>query len=297
MAAGTSRWIVTGAGGLLGRDVVALLERTHGVDVRGYTHQDLDITDVAGLRREFVGADVVVNCAAWTDVDTAELHEKQARRVNGDGPAHVTVAAANNGAITVHVSTDYVFDGHARTPYPEGTPTHPINAYGRGKEFGEQSVRRIWPEGSYVVRTSWLYGSHGGSFVRSMADRALGYDTVEAVDDQTGAPTWSADVAAAILRLVRARAPFATYHATAAGGATRYELARAVFTELGADPDRIRPVPSSRFPRPAPRPAYTVLGHDRWAAVGVRPIRDWRDALRAAIPELIRDWGSQAGHP
>ncbi|WP_405865274.1 dTDP-4-dehydrorhamnose reductase [Streptomyces sp. NBC_00005] len=284
------RWLVTGSGGMLGRDTVDELAR-RGEDVLGLDHRALDIT-----QPEAIGAvlaehrpDLVVNCAAYTAVDDAETDEERALRINGDGPRLLARACAKSGARLVHVSTDYVFPGDARTPYPEDHPPAPRTAYGRTKLAGERAVLEELPAASAIVRTAWLYGVHGRSFVRTMIDLESRRDTLDVVDDQRGQPTWSADVAARVADLGPhlGRGAHGVFHATSSGEATWYELARAVFHDLGADPDRVRPVGSEAFPRPAPRPAYSALAHGRWQEVGLSPPRDWRAVLHEALP-LIR---------
>lgn len=278
-----TRWLVTGAGGMLGRDLLDVLS---GDDVTGLTRAELDITDAAAVSAAVSGVDVVVNAAAWTDVDGAEAAEEAATRTNGLGPRVLAEACRAAGARLVQVSTDYVFDGQASTPYAEDAPLAPRSAYGRSKAAGERAVRDVLPDASYVVRTAWLYGEHGGSFVRTMLRLEAEKETLDVVDDQRGQPTWSLDVARQIAALVRAEAPAGTYHATSSGETTWCGLARAVFEELGADPSRVRPTTTDRFPRPAPRPAYSVLGHDAWRRVGLEPIGDWRARLAQAFPRL-----------
>ena len=278
-----TRWLVTGAGGMLGRDVLEVLS---GDDVTGLTRAELDITDAAAVSVAVSGVDVVVNAAAWTDVDGAEAAEEAATRTNGLGPRVLAEACRTAGARLVQVSTDYVFDGQASTPYVEDAPLAPRSAYGRSKAAGERAVRDVLPDTSYVVRTAWLYGEHGGSFVRTMLRLEAEKETLDVVDDQRGQPTWSLDVARQIAALARAEAPAGTYHATSSGETTWCGLARAVFEELGADPSRVRPTTTDRFPRPAPRPAYSVLGHDAWRRVGLESIGDWRARLAQAFPRL-----------
>src|SRR4051812_15291866 len=277
------RVLVTGAGGMLGRDMVSALS---GVEVTGVTRGDLDVTDATAVAAAVPGHDVVVNAAAWTDVDGAEEHEGDATRVNGLGPQLVAAACAASGARLVHVSTDYVFDGGASSPYPEDAPLAPRSAYGRSKAAGERAVRALLPDASYIVRTAWLYGEHGSSFVRTMAALEASRDTVEVVADQVGQPTWTRDVAAAIGCLIASAAPPGTYHATSSGETTWHGLAQAVFEELGADPARVRPTTTDRFPRPAPRPAYSVLGHEAWSRAGLAPLGDWRAMLHDAVPTV-----------
>jgi dTDP-4-dehydrorhamnose reductase len=280
------RILVTGAGGMLGRDLVTVLS-TGGDEVTAVKRGELDITDAAAVSAAVPGHDVVVNAAAWTDVDGAEAHETEATRVNGLGPQLLAAACAESGARLVHVSTDYVFDGSATSPYPEDATLAPRSAYGRSKAAGENAVRALLPGSSYVVRTAWLYGEHGSSFVRTMAALEASRDTLDVVDDQVGAPTWTREVAAAVQRLVISDAPAGTYHATAAGQTSWFGLARAVFEELGADPSRVRPTTTDKFPRPAPRPAYSVLGHHAWQRAGLEPLGDWRPMLTEAAPVVL----------
>jgi dTDP-4-dehydrorhamnose reductase len=278
------RWLITGAGGMLGRDLCAVLAGTGETDVVAATRTGLDITDAAAVRSAVEGADIVVNAAAWTDVDGAEADEQAAAAVNGYGVRNLAETA---GKRLIQVSTDYVFDGAARAPYDEEAPQAPINAYGRGKAIGERAALAA---GGFVVRTAWLYGEHGPNFVRTMLRLAASRDTLDVVDDQVGPPTWSFALAGQIVGLARAavagRAAPGAYHGTASGSTTWFGLARAVFEEAGLDPERVRPTTSDKFARPAPRPAYSVLGHGRWAGTGVPPLPEWRAMLTSAMPVL-----------
>jgi len=282
-AGGAQRWLVTGAGGMLGRDLVDALAAR---EVNGLTHADLDITDPAAVEKAVDGYDVVVNTAAWTAVDAAEDHEPEAFAVNALGPARLAAACTRTGARLVHVSTDYVFSGDAVAPYPEDAVVAPRSAYGRTKAAGEWAVQAALPDRSWLVRTAWLYGEHGPNFVKTMIRLEQEKDTLDVVDDQRGQPTWSRDVARQIVALVDALAPAGTYHATSSGETTWFGFTRRIFELLGADSDRVRPTTTDRFPRPAPRPAYSVLGHRAWAAVGLEPIRGWADALEEALPAI-----------
>ncbi|MER7406987.1 dTDP-4-dehydrorhamnose reductase [Streptomyces sp. NPDC000070] len=287
------RWLITGAGGMLGHDVVEELTR-RGEEVLGLDRAALDIT-----RPEAVGSavrehrpDLVVNCAAYTAVDDAESDEARALEINGDGPRLLARACAARGARLIHVSTDYVFSGEARTtPYPEDHPTGPRTAYGRTKLAGERAVLEELPGASAIVRTAWLYGAGGTNFVRTMIGLEARRDTLDVVDDQRGQPTWSADVAERIADLGVRLGPDAhgVFHATNSGEATWYELAREVFSLIGADPDRVRPTSSAAFPRPAPRPAYSALAHRRWQEIGLPLPRDWRSALHEALPRIRKE--------
>jgi dTDP-4-dehydrorhamnose reductase len=293
-----SRWLVTGAGGMLGRDLVLGLQREHA-EVAGYSRRELDITDAAAVRAALdrVRPAVVVNCAAWTAVDDAETHEAAASLVNGTAVAFLATACADHGTKLVQVSTDYVFDGRARRPYGEGDAPAPRTAYGRGKLAGEQAALQRPGEAAYVVRTAWLYGARGANFVRTMIRLERQQPTVDVVDDQHGQPSWTVDVAAQIVALVRSGAPGGIYHATSSGETTWCGLAREVFRLLGADPARIRATTSSARPHPAPRPSYSVLGHDGWARAGLEHIDDWRHALRRAFPELLAAFAADQRRP
>lgn len=279
-----TRWLVTGASGMLGRDLVAMLRRD-GAQVTALTRRDLDITDAAAIAAALRDArpDLVVNCAAWTAVDLAETREAEALAVNGTAVGHLAAACAGTGARLIQLSTDYVFDGTARVPYPEDAPTGPVSAYGRTKLAGERAVLRELPDRGCVLRTAWLYGPHGGNFVATMLRLERERPTVEVVDDQHGQPTSTTAVAGQIIALAAAGAPAGIYHATCSGQTTWHGLAAEVFRLAGADPNRVMPVPSSRMPRPAPRPGYSVLGHDAWRRAGLAPPGGWQAALSAAF--------------
>jgi len=283
-----SRWLVVGCDGMLGQDLVAALGESPGThEVTGVDRDVLDIVDPDACLAAVAGHDIVVNAAAWTAVDEAETHEAQAFAVNAVGAANLARACAASGALMVQVSTDYVFAGDANSPYPEDAPLAPRSAYGRTKGAGEWAVRALCPQ-SWVVRTAWLYGAHGPNFVKTMARLAAERDTVSVVDDQRGQPTWTVDLAAAIVRLVTSEAAFGIYHGTSSGETTWFGFAQAIFSELGLDPTRVRPTTSEAFVRPAPRPSYSVLGHDRWESAGVAPIREWSDALALAVVDVAK---------
>ena len=283
-----SGWLITGAGGMLGGDLVTVLD-SRSEAVTGLCHSDLDITDTAAVRRALDRWQpaVLVNCAAWTAVDDAEAREEDALRINGHAVAVLAALCAARGTTLVQLSTDYIFDGHASQPYPEDSVPAPRTAYGRTKLAGERAVLKQPHLVGYVVRTAWLYGAHGSSFVGTMISKARGGATVRVVDDQYGQPSWTTDVASHIVSLVQAAAPPGIYHATSSGETTWFGLAQEVFRQLGADPARISPIQSATLNRPAPRPSYSVLGHAVWGHAGLAPIGDWRLALRRAFPEVL----------
>jgi dTDP-4-dehydrorhamnose reductase len=274
------RYLIVGAGGMLGHDLQSALA---GREVTALTRADLDVTDAAAVSAAVAGHDVVINASAYTKVDDAETNEDAAYAVNATGAANLAAAAAEHGAWLVQVSTDYVFDGSATTPYAESTPVGPVSAYGRTKAEGERLAVEANGDRTYIVRTAWLYGAHGPNFAKTMLTLAGKLDTVSVVTDQVGQPTWTLDLANRIVALLDSDAPAGIYHGTASGQGSWMDFAAAVFAGAGLDPARVLPTDSSQFVRPAPRPAYSVLGHDAWAAAGLEPMRDWRLALDEAF--------------
>lgn len=287
--------LVPGGTGQLGRELAARAPASYSVLAPGSA--DLDVTNagavVEAVKTLAAGAGdrrpVVVNAAAYTAVDAAETDRTRAFAVNADGPRLLAAACSAHDVPLVHVSTDYVFAGDGDQPYPEDRPPAPRSVYGATKAAGEEAVlgsgARAW-----VVRTAWVYGAYGPNFVKTMAGLAATRDTLTVVDDQRGSPTWTGDLAAGLLELAERVTgddpPDARIlHATGAGETTWCGFARAVFEELGLDPARVRPCTSDEFPRPAPRPAYSVLSDARWRAAGLTPLRPWREALAAAFAE------------
>ncbi|MFC4602525.1 dTDP-4-dehydrorhamnose reductase [Rhodococcus kronopolitis] len=276
--------LVTGAGGQLG---TALLRRGEalGCDIVGFGSGELDITDRAAVEAVVRPGTVLLNCAAYTAVDAAETDESAATRVNVDGARTLAEATARAGARLVHVSTDYVFGGDATVPYEPDAPTGPRTAYGRTKLAGERAVLAADPT-AVVVRTAWVYTGVGSDFVATMLRLQREREFVDVVSDQVGSPTFAGDLAAGLLELAGRDVPGGVLHATNAGEASWFDLARAVFGAVGADPARVRPCGTADFPRPAPRPAYSVLSPAAWSAAGLTPLRPWREALGAALAEV-----------
>ncbi len=280
----TMKYLITGANGMLGRDLQHVLaDRAVTALGRG----ELDISNRDAAERAVAGHDVIINCAAYTRVDDAETHEDEAFAVNAAGAANLARAAAVHGAKLVQLSTDYVFDGSATTPYAEDHPRHPISAYGRTKAEGEVSSLALNPGATWVVRTAWTYGAHGPNFPATMLRLAATNDTVSVVNDQSGQPTWTMDVARRIVQMLDKGLSPGVYHATSSGQTTWFEFAQEIFRAAGLDPQRVTPTTSAAFVRPAPRPAYSVLGHDGWIRSGMEPIRNWREALADAAAQGV----------
>ena len=275
-----TRYLITGATGMLGLDLQTALA---GREVTALGRSDLDVTDLDAVKAAVSGHDVVINAAAYTKVDDAETHEDEAYAVNAVGARNLAVAASTVGAKLVQISTDYVFDGGATTPYAENTPHSPISAYGRTKAAGENFVLAANGARSYIVRTAWLYGQNGPNFAKTMLKAAGTRDTLNVVNDQVGQPTWTVDLAAQIVLMLDSDAPAGIYHGTNSGLASKFDQARDVFALAGLDPERVLPTDSSAFVLPAPRPAYSVLGHGNWTAAGLAPMRSWQQAQAEAF--------------
>ena len=282
-------WIVVGASGQLGKSVSKVL------DERGIEFIELNRDRGIISNREFVRKfvtqiqpKVIVNCAAWTDVDGAEVNEEGAKLVNADAVGYLAEAARHCDAIFAHVSTDYVFSGAGNEPWQEDGLKQPLSAYGRTKAAGEDLLFITPGESSYIFRTAWLYSSYGKNFAKTMVRLAL-QDSAEVsvVMDQIGQPTFAGDLANQMVDSILQRIPFGIYHGTNSGQGSWFEFAQEIFRLVGADVTRVKPVTSEAFPRPAKRPAYSVLGHDKWKDLGVEEMRDWTLALSEAMPNIF----------
>jgi dTDP-4-dehydrorhamnose reductase len=289
----STSWLVTGATGQLGTDLQAVLAERTDDTVTALGRAGLDLTDEDGVRtavrRWLAGARgrgdgaVLLNAAAYTAVDAAETDEDTAQLVNGAAPGWLAEEMSGNGRL-VHVSTDYVFDGSATVPYGTDATPAPRTAYGRTKLAGERAIAAVGDD-SIVVRTAWVYAAHGSNFVRTMLRLEAERDTVSVVDDQTGSPTWSLDLARGLVEA--ALAPVrGLLHATNTGTATWHDLARLVFELAGADPARVQPTTTDAFPRPAHRPAYSVLDPASWVQAGLAPLPPWEESVRACVTAL-----------
>ena len=282
-------WLVTGASGQLGIAVSQELGQ-RGIMFHSWNSQDLDITQGPIVRDVIskLSPKTIINCAAWTDVDGAEVNELQAARVNVDGALNIALAAKEFGAKLIQISTDYVFSGESQTPWQVADEINPKSAYGRTKAGGESRVLETYPENSFIVRTAWLYSPWGKNFAKTITKLALnGQTEVPVVIDQIGQPTSALDLASQLVELGLSNSRVGIYHGTNSGQATWFEFAQEIFKLAGADIGRVTPVSSSEYQRPAKRPSYSVLSHDAWASTSVKPMRDWRIALVDTMPAII----------
>ncbi len=277
------RILVTGANGQLGTELMALLGSAGHHEVVGLDLPDHDLTDrdvVLGAITGW-GPDVVIHGAAMTAVDACETRPELAYRVNSLATRFVADGARRVGAHVVYLSTDYVFDGTKVEPYVEWDRPNPRSVYGRTKLGGESEIDPGWS----IARTSWVCGEHGQNMVKTLLRLAVGDGEVSFVDDQRGHPTFAADLAVMVARLAVERVP-GVFHTTNQGAVSWYEFAREVFSATGADPDRVRPISTAELdpPRPAPRPANSVLDDLAWRGHGFTRSRDFREPLA----ELVR---------
>ena len=272
---------------MLGQDVARAAERA-GHDVTALARAQLDVTDRAAVERAVRSErpDAVINCAAWTDVDGAESHEADARAVNATGAGHVAGAAVEEHAALVHVSTDYVFDGGAREPYLESAAADPMSAYGRTKLAGERAVAEAGGR-HLIVRSSWLFGSGGRNFVATMLGLASERDEIAVVTDQVGCPTWTGHLAPALVELA-ARGERGVMHVAGGGACSWHELAAETFRQA-AIACEVRETSTAAMPRPARRPAYSVLGSER---DDTPRLPAWREGLAGYLAEVRATTGA-----
>ncbi|MCM3378785.1 MULTISPECIES: dTDP-4-dehydrorhamnose reductase [Shouchella] len=274
----SSRVLITGAGGQLGHDLVSQFS-LNGYQVFGLTRQDLDITDQDMVKSVFekIKPDLVIHAAAYTAVDQAESDVDDAFRVNAIGTRNVAVEANRYNAKVVYVSTDYVFNGQAREPINEFSPVAPIGIYGQSKLAGENYIRDLCNQ-FFIVRTSWVYGSHGNNFVKTMLKLGQEKEEIGVVADQIGSPTYTVDLAKSIVE-IGATEKFGIYHVSNSGSCSWYEFAKAIF-EIGGIDVKVKALSTEEFPRPAKRPAYSVFDHMGLRLNGFKKTPHWRDALK-----------------
>jgi len=280
-----ARILITGANGMLATDIIDALRSAGATHLTLTDRDDLDILDADAVTRAVALADLVVNCAAYTAVDAAEENEDLAFAINATGPANLAAACAASGSHLVHISTDYVFAGDATEPYAEDAPMAPAGAYGRTKAAGETAVRDSAAD-AIIVRTAYLYGRGGPCFPKTIAKAGKARGALSVVDDQIGQPTWTRDVAGFVVRLIEADAPAGTYHATSSGQCSWFDFAREIVASAGLG-DIVTPTDSGAYAAKAPRPAWSVLGHEASESLGIEGLGDWRERWLAAADEVL----------
>ncbi|WP_418791090.1 dTDP-4-dehydrorhamnose reductase [Phosphitispora sp. TUW77] len=279
--------IITGSNGMLGHAVTAILAKQH--KLTGLDLPELDITNLAAVESAMTSCrpDLIINAAAYTDVDGCETNENQAFAVNATGPRNLAVVANKLNIPLVHISTDYVFDGTSIIPYKESDTPNPQSIYGKSKLAGEQHVRDLCSK-HYIIRTSWLYGEHGENFVSTMLRLAQERDELGIVNDQTGSPTYTADLAQAIAGLITQPA-YGTYHITNSGTCTWYEFTLEIFKQAGIRGVRVNPITTEEINRPAPRPGNSVLDNHNWRLLEKDPLRHYQEALKDYLDSLTKE--------
>lgn len=283
------KWLIVGGSGQLGRAMQAELCNSE-IECISLDRGQLDITNRSEIRRIFgiEKPNIVLNAAAWTNVDEAEVAEKRASLVNSFGAGLVAQECSLVGSRLIHISTDFVFSGASEFPWKEESKLEPISAYGRTKAEGERQVRKFLPDNFLIVRTAWLYSPWGKNFAKTMLQLALQETRiVEVVADQKGQPTSALDLATQIHAMIDHNVAPGVYHGTNSGLASWFEFAQYIFELSGADPARVIPVGSSQYPQRASRPAFSALGHQHWFDQGLAPMRSWREAINEVLPEII----------
>ena len=288
----TVTWLLLGADGQLGRSLQDVLSAS-GIEFVAAGRTVADIANMESVEScvKNTNPAVIVNMAAWTDVDGAESHRDEAFLVNATGAENVAKVAAVNALPLVHISTDYVFDGTQTTPYRTDDATNPLSVYGASKRQGELLVQAAHQQGSWIVRTAWLYSQYGKNFARTIARKGLAGDNLSVVNDSFGQPTSALALARQIMVLVLAHPPAGIFHGTNAGKATWHEFASAIVEPI-PNHGSVTPVSSSAFPTVAVRPIYSVLDHAQWSANGIVDMPHWRESLeeiRSAIFNTIKE--------
>jgi dTDP-4-dehydrorhamnose reductase len=281
------KWAITGGLGQLSRSLVDLLDK-EGVPYIAWSHKDLDVADDSSISViKEISPDLLINCAAWTNVDTAEEFPEKATRVNQVGPRNMARAAKELNIPLIHISTDYVFSGQSRQPWSTDSKTEPMSTYGLSKLLGEKEISKNLDANFYILRTAWLYGPYGRNFSKTILKKALtSKDSINVVNDQIGQPTTTKSLAEQIFKVAQQNIPSGTYHATNTGQASWWDFAREIFELAGEDVERIRPSTSEDFPSNVKRPKYSVLDQSAWSKVGMETMPEWRRALKEVFPEI-----------
>jgi dTDP-4-dehydrorhamnose reductase len=281
------RWAITGGSGQLSRSLVDLLDK-EGVPYITWSHKDLDVADDSSITViKETCPDLLINCAAWTNVDAAEEFPEKATRVNQVGPRNMVRVAKELKIPLVHISTDYVFSGQSGKPWSTDSKTEPMSSYGTSKLLGEKEITKSLDVNFYILRTAWLYGPYGRNFSKTILKKALtSKDSINVVNDQIGQPTTTKSLAKQIFEVAKSHVPSGIYHATNTGQASWWDFACEIFALAGEDVERVRPSTSEDLPSKAKRPNYSVLDQSAWSKVGMETMPEWREALKEVFPEI-----------
>jgi dTDP-4-dehydrorhamnose reductase len=283
------KWLIAGGSGQLGLALQAELN-SRGIDFVAADSSELDIRKplIVNQITDFLKPNIIVNAAAWTNVDAAESNEADAYSLNAIGPQNLAIAARNIGARFVHISTDYVFSGQCSKPWTVTDAHNPQSVYGKTKSEGEKLILGDYSEGSYIVRTAWLYSANRKNFAKTIAKLALRDENdIRVVNDQLGQPTFAGDLAKQVIDLALSNASVGIYHGTNSGQATWFKFAQEILKLAGANVSRVIPVSTSEYPSSAKRPVFSVLSHDDWSKTSIEPMRNWEIALADAMPSII----------
>lgn len=283
------RILLLGASGILGSEVLSHLQKEN-FDYGAPTSTDLDITNKDQILRvvsEFKPV-WIINCVAWTNVDGAESSFEEARELNAMAVENLGIAADLFECKVIHISTDYVFDGDSSEPYLETSHVQPLNKYGESKLQGESALLAVLPS-AYVIRTSWLYGTSGKNFVKTIAGKALRGEESRVVDDQVGSPTSARDLAAGILSILKNQPEPGIYNYSNFGSCSWFELAQKIYETVGADNGLVHPISSGSLSFIAKRPKYSLLSKEKWISAGLSEVPNWEDSLELIMPEIISE--------
>jgi dTDP-4-dehydrorhamnose reductase len=280
-------WLVLGANGQLGQELIHLLKSTS----IGAISTDRDEIDFAkpneiAEKLDKLNPSQIVNCGAYTQVDKAEEEPELANLINAQAVGVIAKFASERNIPFVHISTDYVFDGTATSPYLENEKVNPQSIYGESKALGEKEALENNPE-SYILRTAWVYGEHGNNFPKLIAKKLRNNESLNVVNDQIGSPTWTFDLASAIIEILEKKPAPGIYHVTNSESCSWFEFAQEIAKTINVDGKLVKPTDSKSFVRPAVRPKYSVLSNSKWKNAGLTPLRSWKEAWDKAAPTVL----------
>lgn len=284
------KWLITGANGQLGRSFQEILTG-QGFEYIALSKSELDISDAA-LTKDLISdlkPSVVINAAAYTNVERAESEQDSAFGINKVGAANIAIASKGIGAKLIHFSTDYVFSGTKNSPWRVDDVTEPTSTYGRSKLSGEEEISRIYPENSLIIRTAWLYSRFGNNFYKTILNLALkDSNTINVVSDQFGQPTNALDLADLVFSAISNNVSAGVYHGTSSGESSWHEFAVEIFKLAGADSNRVQAISSKDYQAKASRPEFSVLDNSKWLDFGMKPLGPWQESVIRAFPGIYK---------